>query len=156
MIHSWPIYAGSRSKDDVDKWVSATMKSAIECRPLLNSLIYGASSYQCYFSGRRPSANMLLLQSFQETLRTLQEELAKTETDVPEAILLTIAVLAMHGSLSAPRRRVISTEPDVRDNYFYSSTEWEPAHVHALLSLTAKTGGLSKLRSFSVAGIIFA
>lgn len=99
---------------------------------------------------------MLLLQTFQETLTTLREELVTTEADVPEAILLTIAVLAMHGSLSAPRRRVISTEPDVRDNYFYSGTEWEPAHVNALLYLTAKKGGLSSLRSFSIAGIIFA
>jgi hypothetical protein len=155
MDHSWPIYAGSSSKEDADKWVSATMKSALECRPLLNSLIYGASSYQCYFSGRRPSANLLLLQTFQETLTTLQEELATTEADVSEAILLTIAVLVMHGSLSAPRKRVISTEADVRDNYFYSSTEWEPVHVHALLSLTAKKGGLSRLKSFSVMAMIF-
>jgi hypothetical protein len=154
MIHQWPIYASSSRKEDIDRWVSVTMKSALECRPLLNCLIYGASSYQRYFGCREPSAELLLLQSFHETLRTLQEELATTKEDTPETILLTIAVLAIHGSPSSPRKRVISTEPNIRDNYFYSSIEWEPVHIHALLSLTARNGGLSRLKNVSVATLI--
>ena len=92
-------------KKDTDQWISATMKSALECRPLLNSLIYGASSYQCYFGGGQPFANGLLLRSFHDTLRTLQEDLATTMTDIPEQILLTIAVLALQGSLSSPPQK---------------------------------------------------
>ena len=155
MIHQWPTFATSSRKGDVDRWVSATMKSALECRPLLNCLIYSASSYQCYFDCRKPSAELLLLQSFHDTLRTLQEELKTTKGDVPEATLLTIAVFALNGSPSSPRKKVISREPNIRDNYFYSSIEWDPVHIHALLSLTARKGGLPRLKSLSLATMIF-
>jgi hypothetical protein len=156
MIHQWPMWASSSKKEDRDQCVSTTMKSVLECRPLLNSLIYSASSYQCYFGGREPSTKLLLLQSHQDTVTSLKEELTRTKENVPEATLLTIAVLATHGSASTTtRKRVISTEPNVRDNYFFTSTDWDPVHVHALLSLTAINGGLLRLKNFPLLNMIF-
>jgi hypothetical protein len=156
MIHQWPIWATSSRKEDRDQCVSTTMKSALECRPLLNCLVYSALYYQCYFSGREPSTESFLLRSHQDTVTSLKEELTRTKDNVSEANLLTIAVLATHGSVSTTtRKRVISTEPNVRENYFFSSIDWDPVHVHALLSLTAIKGGLLRLKNLSLLNMIF-
>ena len=148
----------SSQKKDVDVLRSVTMKAALGCPSLLNSLVYAGSSYQLFFASHSRATKVLRLEAYNETLRHVRQEIEEAAKDeVPDALLLTIAILAIHGSIIASEQMddSVPNEPHYRDNLFYSRTPWEPAHVQGLLSLTVRKGGITSISMNPLAVLIF-
>ncbi|KIW70610.1 hypothetical protein, variant 1 [Phialophora macrospora] len=70
-----------------------------------------------------------------------------------DEMLMTIALLAIHGSVQ-PLKRPRFTAPLYRDNEFYSNVKFDQTHLRALRTLVGQRGGLVQLELHGLSNII--
>lgn len=121
---------------------------------LLHSLLYAGASYQLFLGCPDESIRQLRIISYKESLASRRLTVSNPGAQISDAMLLSIAVLALLGSASRPVRVARSADPMYRDNEFYTSVGLEPAHVNALLTLTKQRGGTKSLEVHELAEII--
>jgi hypothetical protein len=121
---------------------------------LLHAMLYAGTSYQLFLGCQDEAVRQLRIVSYAESLASLRLTVSKPEARISDAMLLSIAILALLGSANRPVRLARSTDPMYRDNEFYTSGGWEPAHVNALLTLTQQRGGTKSLEVHDLAEII--
>ena len=129
------------------------MHSAMASPFTLYAIIYSGECYRSFFAARTKQSEMLRLQSKNEALRHLREAMQKANGVVSDEMLLTISLLAIHGSVR-PRLHPRSSLPLYRDNEFYSSVDVERTHLQALRLLVDQRGGLANLGLHGLADII--
>lgn len=130
------------------------MGSALEYTYLRFAIIYAGASYRYFFGSRDSTSSFLRVSAYHETLKKVREAILETNGQCSEAMLLAIAILAIHGS-PEQSHSCVSTGPQyLKDLEYYGSKTWEPTHFHALMSLTKQRGGLSQHRIQSLVGII--
>ena len=139
---------------DIERWRSETVKFALESRYLLSAIIYAGASYHYFFGSRDPSANFVRITAYQDTLIQVREAIETLDGPCTEAILLAIAILAIHGSPTDARGRTLMDSQQLKDYEYYGCKTWEPIHREALLSLAKQRGGLKHMGMESLAGMI--
>ncbi|KAJ9616900.1 hypothetical protein H2200_000620 [Cladophialophora chaetospira] len=115
-------------------------------------MIYAGACYQSYFRDAVRDDDLLQLQSKQNALKYLREAVERSDGEVTDEMLMTIALLAIHGSVRQHHPRF--TTPLYRDNEFYSSLRFDQTHLHALRSLVRQKGGLAELKLHGLSNII--
>lgn len=121
---------------------------------LLHTLLYAGASYQLFLGCQDEAVQKLRMISYQESLASLRLTVSDPDAEISNALLLSITILALLGSAERPVPIARSTDPIYRDNEFYSSGGWEPAHVNVLLSLTRQKGGTKDIEVHGVAELI--
>lgn len=121
---------------------------------LLHTMLYAGASYQLFLGSQHESLRQLRMTSYMDTLASLRLAVSQPDAYISDAMLLSIAMLALIGSTENPVRIARSTDPMYRDNEFYSSGGWEPAHVNALLTLTKQRGGTKSFELHNLAEMI--
>ena len=131
------------------------MHHAIESPYLLQSIVYAGSCYQTFFGSKDSATELLRLHSHHEAVRYLREALQESSGHVSDAMLMSMAILGVHGSTSGSSRKPLTWDPLYRDNDFYSSQLWDQMHVDAVLSLTKQKGGLKSISIADLRDMIF-
>ena len=129
------------------------MLSAMASPFTLYAIIYSGACYQSFFGEKTKQSEMLRLQSKNQALKHLREAMQQANGIVSDEMLLTISLLAIHGSVR-PRLHPRSSLPLYRDNEFYASVEVERTHLQALRMLVDQRGGLASLALHGLADMI--
>jgi hypothetical protein len=119
----------------------------------LFAIVYAGECYRSYFYGQSRSNELLQLQCKREALRHLRKAVQESHGTTSDEMLLTIILLALHGSIPVPNRPP-STIPLYRDNEFYSGVEFERTHLHALRTLVTEKGGLDHIKLHGLSNMI--
>ncbi len=131
-----------------------TVRSALEFRFLLSAIIYAGASYRYFFGSTGSSNNIVRIAAYQDTLRQVREAVQALNGPCPEAVLLAVTILAIHGPPTELQGRAPSASQQLRDYEYYGMKTWEPTHLQVLLSLTRQRGGLRHMGMDSLAGMI--
>ncbi|ETI23863.1 hypothetical protein G647_05670 [Cladophialophora carrionii CBS 160.54] len=119
----------------------------------LFAIIYAGACYRSYFKDAVPGDNLLQLQAKQQALAHLREAVQQADGNPTDEMLMTIALLAIHGSVQ-PLKPPRFTAPLYRDNEFYSNVKFDQTHLRALRTLVGQRGGLKKLGIHGLSNII--
>ncbi|EXJ62273.1 hypothetical protein A1O7_02706 [Cladophialophora yegresii CBS 114405] len=151
LLHQWPAFAlGTNEHAIVEVRRAAFSTSALSPHTLF-AIIYAGACYRSYFRNAVPGDNLLQLQAKQQALACLRE--AVQQGKPTDEMLMTIALLAIHGSVQ-PLKRPRFTAPLYRDNEFYSNVKFDQTHLRALRTLVGQRGGLHELEIHGLSNII--
>jgi hypothetical protein len=132
----------------------SAFQTAAASQHTLFAMIYSGACYRSYFSQDPRQARLVQLETKQHALQSLRTAIEQpVDGEVPESVLMTIALLAIHGSMD-PRDRPRFTAPLYRDNEFYSTVKFDPTHIRALRALVRQRGGLSKLQLHGLCNLL--
>jgi hypothetical protein len=153
LIHQWPAFSLSTSTTAITKIREAAFQTSVSSPHTVFAVIYAGACYQSYFSTETLSDNLQQLQSKQEALKHLRQAVRDADGTATDEILMTIALLAIHGYVLPPKRPR-ATAPFYRDNEFYSNVKSDPTHLDALRTLVIQRGVLEKLQLYGLSNII--
>ncbi len=153
LMHQWPAFALATNENAITKVRQSAFRTSVHSPHALYAMIYAGACYQSYFRDAVHDPDLLQLQSKQEALKHLRVAVEHADGEVTDEMLMTIALLAIHGSVR-PQHKPRFTTPFYRDNEFYCSVEFDQTHLRALRTLVSQRGGLAKLGLGLVANII--
>ncbi|KIW81653.1 hypothetical protein Z517_04679 [Fonsecaea pedrosoi CBS 271.37] len=153
LIHQWPAFALATHDAAITEIRVTAIRTSLLAPHCLFATIYAGECYRSYFDGTTPHNEMLQLQSKQEALKHLRRAIEDNEGVASDEVLWTITLLAIHGSVRT-RKQPRFAAPLYRDNEFYSSLEFERAHLHALRTLVNQKGGLKNLTLHGLSNMI--
>lgn len=117
-------------------------------------MVYAGACYHSYFNTTDTTGTALLqLQAKQQALKYLREAVQRTEESAADEVLMTVSLLAIHGSLETSKRPRF-TAPLFRDNEFYSTVKFDAIHLRALRTLVSSRGGVAKLQLHGLNNIL--
>ncbi|KIW15533.1 hypothetical protein PV08_05581 [Exophiala spinifera] len=158
LTFSWPntvpVKCRDRNSNPVKReWLQCAMQWPV----VFHAFIYATTLHLlCVYQGREliHSAPVMRLQHKGQVIKLLNEHLRHLEGPPMDALIMSIAILAIHGEYDAtvyPEIHPVSPLAKAQNLHVYGSMINDEQHVHAILMLIMRKGGLDAMELFGMA-----